>query len=189
MSQATKRYAVALASIAFLTLAWIGYRLYDLYMQPIVKKTTVVRFPSNGDQQTMLDTLMLADAVYDTAVLKKALKRLDFGYRAGQFEIQEGMSSKALVDMLRLGKQKEARVVLTNGRLPGDIAKKAARFVELDSASIYKALLDSIWLDSVGLSPQTVMAIAIPNTYNVYWNSTAEEIRDRLYAECQRVWK
>ncbi len=189
MSTATKRYAIGLAVVAFLTMAWIGYRLYDLYMAPLVEQTSVVRLPTQGTQRHLIDSITAAKAVSDTAKLLRALERLDFSYRPGQFELREGMSAKQLVDMLQAGPQKEARVVLTHGRLLGDVARKAVRFVETDSAELHRAWLDSVWLDSIGLAPHSAISVAIPNTYNVYWNSSGEELRDRLYKECLRFWE
>ena len=188
-SKALRAYAIVFAVVAVGTIAWIGWRAYSLYMTPIAERTAVVRFPTGGTRADLVDTLVRAEVVTDTATLRKAMDKLDLSYRAGQFEIREGMSAKELVDHLKAGEQKAAKVVLTNGRLLSDVAKKATRFVETDSAALHAALLDSAWMDSLGYAPETVLNVAIPNTYNVYWNASGEELRDRLYAEAQRFWQ
>lgn len=188
MTKGTKIFAAVFAVVAVLTVAWIGYRAYDLYYAPQTTAAGVVRFPSEGSRQHLIDTLYHRELVRDTAKLRDALERLDFSYRSGQFEIEEGWSAKDLVDHLRAGRQKEARVVLTNGRLLGDVAAKATRFVEADSAELHAALSDTNWLAERGLTPATAIATAIPNTYNVYWNASPAELRDRLAAESERFW-
>ena len=189
MTKGTKIFAGIFAVVAIATIAWIGYRSYDLYYAPYTTGGGVVRLPSHGDRQHLIETLHRGALVRDTAKLRRALERLDFSYRSGQFEIEPGWSAKELVDHLRGGRQKEARVVLTNGRLLGDVAAKATRFVEVDSAALHEALTDTAWLAERGLSTQTAIATAIPNTYNVYWNATPTELRDRLALEADRFWE
>ena len=189
MTKGTRRFAVVFAFVAAATLAYIGYRVYELYMEPIVEQTAVVRFPSAGSSRQLMDTLYRAGVVSDTARLREMLRQLDFSYRSGQFELRAGMSAKELVRHLRLGKQKEARVVLTHGRVLGDVAAQATRFVEADSAAFHTAIVDSVWLDSMALAPHTAMSLLVPNTYNVYWNATPEELRDRLAAEARKFWE
>ena len=188
MTRGTKVFAAVFAAVAALTVAWIAYRSYDLYLLPHTVGRGVVRLPSAGSRQHLLDTLYAREVVRDTARLRAALERLDFSYRSGQFEIDSAWTAKELVDHLRAGRQKEARVVLTNGRLLGDVAAKATRFVEADSAALYAALVDSAWLAERGLDSATAIAIAIPNTYNVYWNASPAELRDRLAEESERFW-
>jgi len=189
MTRGTKRFAIAFIFIVLATLAWIGYRSYELYMEPIIEQTAIVRFPSAGTQQQLIDTLYRAGAVSDTAELREVLNRLDFTYRAGQFELEEGMTPREFVRHLRLGKQHESRIVLTHGRQLSDVAGQAVRFVEIDSAALHEALLDSVWLDSMALAPHSAISVLIPNTYNVYWNASPKELRDRLAQESQRFWQ
>ena len=188
MTQGTKRFAIAFIFIAAATLAWIAYQAYGLYMTPVVEQTAVVRFPTGGTPQQLIDTLQAAGAVSDTAQLRAMLNKLDFSYRAGQFEVTAGMTAKELVRHFRLGKQKESRVVLTHGRLLGDVAAQATRFVEIDSAALHEALIDSAWLAERQATEQTAIQYLIPNTYSVYWNTSPSELRDRLALEAEKFW-
>ncbi|MFK8054979.1 MAG: endolytic transglycosylase MltG [Saprospiraceae bacterium] len=188
MTSATRKFAYAFGVIALLTVAWIGSRLYALRMEPLTEKTAVIKLPRTGDMTNVLDSLLQYGIVTDTSKLIAAIDRYGLRYRPGQFEIEENWSAKKLIDHLRAGAQEEARVVLTNARLIGDVAAKATRFIELDSAELHDAVLDSVWLDSVGLTRETAMTIFVPNTYNVYWSASGKEVRDRLYNESKRFW-
>jgi len=188
MASATKKFAYAFGVIALLTVAWIASRVYTMRMAPLTEKSEIIKLPRKGDLTSVFDTLSSLGIVSDTAKFRAALSRYRYSYRPGQFEIKEGWSAKKLIDHLRAGSQKEARVVLTNARLIGDVAAKATRFIQLDSAELHEAVLDSVWLDSVGLNPQTAMTIFVPNTYNVYWADSGEEVRDRMYKESKRFW-
>ncbi len=189
MASGTRKLAYAFGFVSLATVAWIGAHIYSLRVAPLTVKEAVIHLPRNGDQGDILDTLLSVGAVIDTGMLHMAIDRYLIGYRPGQFEIKKGWSAKKLMDQLRAGAQKEARIVLTHGRQLQDVAAKATRFIELDSTEFMTAVLDSTWLDSVGLTRQTAMTMFIPNTYNVYWSASGEEVRDRLYKESKRFWE
>ena len=156
--------------------------------RPIVGEEFLVRLPTGGDTRSVLDSLA-AGGVRDTALVREAISRRSYDYRSGQFKIEGGWSANAIAKHLDVGGQEASRVILTNARLLGDMTAQATRFLEVDSAALRTALLDSLWLDSVGYTAETVMATVVPNTYNVYWNASAEEVRDRLLTEQRKFWQ
>ena len=186
-----KPYSIAAALVVLAAIAvavWLNIAT-RAYRVPVVSTTTTVRVPTAGTLETLLDSLGANPAVIDTAVVRRALGRADYSYRPGQYQLDSAWSATQVAAHLKSGAQKEARIVLTNARLLGDMAGKATRFIEVDSATLLAALLDSVWLDSIGYRPETVMAIAIPNTYNVYWDAPVNAIRDRLVKESERFWE
>ncbi len=188
MSQPLRIFAIVLAAIGIITLAWIGYRSYELYYAPQVIRTEVIQLPTGGNAQQMFDTIAKRQIVEDTAWFRRALDRLGYDYRAGQFKTEEGWSASDLVRHLEDGRQTAAKIILTGGRQIGDVANRATRYLEIDSAALMQAWRDTAWLDSVGLTPETLMSTVIPNTYNVYWNASPVEVRDRLLVESGKFW-
>ncbi len=167
--------------------AWLFYVNQPL-AQPLATRAFTVRLPGGGGLDQVIDSIFASGAISDTALVRQAVAKRDFVYRSGQFKIDSAWSANEIARHLDVGGQEASRIVLTNARQLGDMAAQATRFLEIDSAALVDALLDSVWLDSVGYTPQTVMSIAIPNTYNVYWNATAPEVRDRLLTEQRRFW-
>ena len=156
--------------------------------EPIVERAVTVRLPTGGSVDDVVDSLAATGGIRDTALVREAIVARGSGYRSGQFRLDSAWTAAQIAKHLAVGGQREARVILTNARTLGNMAANATRFVKPDSAALHAALLDADWLDSVGLTPETVMAVAIPNTYNVYWDITAEELRDRLLKEQRRFW-
>jgi UPF0755 protein len=116
-------------------------------------------------------------------------ERLGYKGRAGRFKITPGMSSWSLVRHLRGGQQAPVKVVLVNERLPEDVAAKAARFIEADSLSLVTLMNDPVVLDSLGFTPQTLMSMFIPNTYEFFWNTTPRKFIERMKKEHDDFWK
>ena len=68
------------------------------------------------------------------------------------------------------------------------MAKAIAGQVMIDSASIVNRLSDPVFLDSIGYTPANVYCMIIPNTYEVYWNISADALISRLVRERDRFW-
>lgn len=68
------------------------------------------------------------------------------------------------------------------------LASFVARKIEADSTAIMEAFLSPVFLEENGLNIENVFSICLPNSYQFYWNSTAEEFRDRMLKEYHRFW-
>jgi UPF0755 protein len=47
---------------------------------------------------------------------------------------------------------------------------------------------DSIFLKENGFTDENVLVVFIPNTYEVYWNISAEKFRDKMIKEYRNFW-
>ncbi len=187
----TKKILLPLAAVLLLSgVAGAWFLLGNLPLaKPLADREFLVRLPTGGSVNDLIDSVYASGAVGDTALVRRAIDRRGFVYRSGQYKIDSAASANDIAKVLDVAGQEASRIVLTNARLLGNMAAQATRFIEIDSAALVAAMLDSVWLDSVGYTPQTVMAIVIPNTYNVYWDASAEEVRDRLLSEQRRFWE
>ncbi len=108
--------------------------------------------------------------------------------RPGRFELKSGWNNRQLIQHLRSGKQASVNLVLNNERLIPEVAGKMSSFIESDSVSILNALQAPELTEHLGLTPETLMTIFIPNTYRVYWNTTPEKLIERLVEERDKFW-
>ncbi len=168
--------------------AWFNY-ITRPFRLPVVLATTTIRLPTGGTLSNLYDSLGANMELRDTSVIRRALQRAEYSYRPGQYQLDSAWSAAQIAAHLSTGGQKDARIVLTNARLVSDMTSKATRFIEVDSNALFAALMDPLWLDSIGYTHETIMAIAIPNTYNVYWDAPVKSIRNRLLLESKRFWE
>ena len=49
-------------------------------------------------------------------------------------------------------------------------------------------LNDSVYCDSLGFTPETINALFIPNTYEIYWNISADKFIRRMKREYDAFW-
>ena len=108
--------------------------------------------------------------------------------RTGRYAISPGMNNLELLNNLRRGHQVATRLTFNNIRFKEDLVERLDDQLMLDKDELLSLLNDSAYCDSLGFTTQTVMAMFIPNTYEVYWNIPAEKLMQRMKREYKSFW-
>lgn len=108
--------------------------------------------------------------------------------KSGHYLITPGMSNRALLNKLRAGKQDPVKLVFNNIRTKEDLAGRIGEQIEADSLSLLKELKDADYLKTLGFTPENVISMFIPNTYEVYWNIPARKFIERMNKEYKAFW-
>ncbi|MFI3270035.1 MAG: endolytic transglycosylase MltG [Rikenellaceae bacterium] len=109
--------------------------------------------------------------------------------RSGRYELREGMSVVGLVRMLKLGIQSPVEVTFNNVRLAENLAGRIAQQIEADSVALLNVLHSNELAKGLGLkSSAELVSLFIPNTYEIWWNITPEELIKRMKRESDIFW-
>jgi UPF0755 protein len=108
--------------------------------------------------------------------------------RAGRYLIRNRMSNNELINMLRSGKQVPVQLTFNNIRTLEELAGKISRQIEPDSVSLIKLFRNESIQKTYGFSKYTMACMFIPNTYEFYWNTTAEKFLERMNREYSKFW-
>jgi len=108
--------------------------------------------------------------------------------RPGKYLVKRGMSNNTLINMLRSGKQEPVKLVFNNIRTKMDFAQRISEQIEADSSSIIKLLNDKSYVKKFGLNTENILVTFIPNTYETWWNITADELITRMNKEYDKFW-
>ncbi|MDZ7614586.1 MAG: endolytic transglycosylase MltG [Flavobacteriaceae bacterium] len=68
------------------------------------------------------------------------------------------------------------------------MAGRIAKQIEADSISLVKVINDTNFIQENGFSPETGFSMYIPNSYEFYWNTSAEQFRARMLKEYKNFW-
>lgn len=104
----------------------------------------------------------------------------------GRFLFKKGMSSFKLVSALR--HNMPLSLAFNNQECLEKLVARVSSQIETDSISLMKAIKDPTFLKAHGFNDETVLAMFIPNTYEMKWNTTAEKFRDKMADEFQKFW-
>lgn len=180
--------------VAALIAGIFGYDAYRDIFAPNVPSNLdnpYLYIPTGSGFEELVEQLNKQNLIEDEASFRWTAKQMSFikpEMRAGRFEIQPGWSNRQLLNHLRGGKQATVKVVLNNERLPEDVASKVAKILEVDSASIDQLLRNEEFLNKHDYTPETVMSVFIPNTYDFFWNRNAEDFFKKMLKEHDKFW-
>ncbi len=108
--------------------------------------------------------------------------------RTGRYAVRPGMSNLALLNDLRRGHQVATRVTFNNIRFKEDLAGRISDQLMFGKEDLLRLLNDPAYCDSLGFTPETVDLLFIPNTYEVYWNISADRFIRRMKREYDAFW-
>jgi len=182
------------ASIVIVISGWLALRLEQKIFAPNVelthKKSESFFVPTGATFEDVSGLLRVSGFLKNTESFVWLAKIKDYPERIhpGHYLIKDGMNNNELVNMLRAGLQTPVKLTFNNVRTREELAGKVSRIIEADSLSLQKALGDSTLLARYDFSPITIPAMIIPNTYEIWWNTDAEEFIDRMHREYKQFW-
>ncbi len=107
----------------------------------------------------------------------------------GKYEFFPKNTLHELVNALRKGNgEKEVRITLNNTRTLEDIANKITENVEVSSFDFLMLLNQKETQEKYGFDSETIRTLFIPNTYNVWWDISKEELLNRMAKEYKKFW-
>ena len=106
----------------------------------------------------------------------------------GRYRIRPKMSNNELLNMLRAGLQEPVDVVINMARTPEDLAVRISEQIEATREDLLALMKDEQYLQQYGFDRQTIIGMFIPNTYEFWWNTSADGFFKRMYKEYDRFW-
>ncbi len=178
-------FAVMLSSFGF-----YGYQIFfvpnilvdqqDRYF-PIYDGTTFKELQQRLEEERIVGNLMAFSFV-------ARIKGFDKEIKPGMYLLKEDMSNINAINMLRAGRQIPVRLTFNAARRIEDLATKLTSTIQIDSADIAPLLASSSVSKSYGFDSLNFIGMFIPNTYEVYWTITPEDLLDRMKTEYDRFW-
>jgi UPF0755 protein len=113
-------------------------------------------------------------------------KKYPNNVKPGKFLFKKGMNSNDLINALRLNI--EVKLSFNNQERLEDFAGRIGSEIEADSVSLLKAIKDPSFLKENNFNEENILTMFIPNTYELYWNTTATKFRDKMIKEYRIFW-
>ena len=109
--------------------------------------------------------------------------------KPGHYRFAAEISNRELIRRLLLGEQTPIKLSFTQAiRTREQLAAHMGKKLMLDSAEVIERLNNKEYMAHFGLTPGTAVCLFIPNTYEVYWTMTADQLFARMHKEYQRFW-
>lgn len=168
---------VAAAVMVYFIIAGMKYLLDNRIPNTEAEAELYVRPGTTVSQ--VVDSLCANAAVRRPRSLNRtfAEKKVSEYIKPGHYVVPALSTSAYIARMLNNGWQTPVRLTLSGTlRRKGDIARKISSQMLADSASIRAAFDNEELLEGFGFDTTTVFAMFIPDTYEMYWTASPEEI-------------
>jgi UPF0755 protein len=165
-----------------------AYRIYNRIYSSNVSETAYLFIPSDSEFEDLLPMIEPYLNEMDGFIWVSEKKNYPNKIRSGKFKIVKGMSNDELVNHLRGGKQETVTLTFNNQDTFEKLSGRIAAQIEADSLSLLEALNEETFQNKNGFDFSTALSMYIPNSYDFYWNTSADGFRDRMLEEYNRFW-
>lgn len=166
-------------------------RYYSDNRKPNFSKEYVLYVRPGTDVQEVMDSLQSGAGVLRPKSIERTFRKMDVAaaMKPGRYVVEPSATSIYVARMLVYGWQTPQMMTLSGTiRSKGRIAKKISIQMMVDSASVASALDSAEFLERYGFTPENVFAMILPDTYEMYWTASVEEIFVRLHKEYESFW-
>lgn len=106
--------------------------------------------------------------------------------KPGRFLLKKGMNTFQIVGAMR--RNVPVDLAFNNQERLENLCERLSSQIEPDTTKLLAAFRDTAFLQKNGFSKETVFSMFLPNTYQVYWNISAEKFRDKMLEEYNKFW-
>lgn len=182
---------ISIVSVVVITgLMIYGYMLYrDIFSDntQFSEEQVYVCIPSNSDYEAVKK--IITPYVKDINRFDKVAQKKSYPNRedkAGRFLLTKGMNSNEMVNSLR--QNVPVQLSFNNQERLENFAGRIASQIEPDSLALLNAFTDEKFLKENGFTRENVLSIFVPNSYEFFWNTTADKFRNKMLKEYHKFW-
>jgi len=109
------------------------------------------------------------------------------GIRGGRYAIGNAGAIQTLRN-LRNGRQAPIHLTIQSVRTLGNLAEAVSKKLSFTQEDFMEAVSNPDTCAKYGYTPETIIGMFVPNTYDFYWNTTVSEFLHKMQKECGRFW-
>lgn len=182
-----------LIAIVLIGLVVTGFIAYTIYQTMFVSNTAFnnevahIYIPTNATYKEVREELepLLKDIDKFDALAER--KKYTTNIKAGKYAIKKGMNNNDIINSIR-SNNIPVKLSFNNQESLERLAGRVSTQIEADSLELITVMSSPEFLKSNGFSSKTALGMYIPNSYQFFWNTSAEQFRERMLKEYNRFW-
>ena len=186
-----KKFIIALVLVIIVLLGFTAVNYYFKYFGPnVTDKQEYLYIHTGATYDEVLKTIQQQDMVKDTASFNWAAVNMNYVKRVkpGRYRLHPGMGNRKFINMLASGTQEPVQLEFHGLRQKEQFAGFVSKKIEPDSISIIRLLDSASYVAQYGFTTDNVYTMFMPNSYQLYWNTSADKFFKRIYANYEKFW-
>lgn len=171
--------------------AIVGWKGYQAFLGASVTDAQPYFYVHTNDRyEDVLHRLRTDKIVKDADQFNMVAKAMNYPEKInpGKYKLTPGMSNRTLVGNLRGGYQEPVKLRFSNIRLKENLAGVLGANFQADSAQFSALLNNEAVAEQYGFTKDNFYTMFIPNTYELYWNTSPDKVIERLSEEYKKFW-
>jgi UPF0755 protein len=181
---------VAVAGLLFVSFSYYAYQIVFTPNVDTKGDRAYIRIPEGASFEQVMDSIDKKNVIIDKLSFRFMAKLMDYPelVKAGHYELKNNYTNRQLISDLRAGRQSPVKLTFTNVRVKKDLTKKLSQDLSATQSQLDSLLSDPAFVQNLGFDTTTVLTMFIPNTYEIYWNTKAEDLINRMKKEYDTFW-
>ena len=167
-----------------------AYMVYGAFFTPNTKFNNDEAYVYIGSKDNFEEVKKtLSPLLEDMGTFEQAADRKGYStnIKGGKYVLRKGMNNNDLINALRSGNN-PVKVAFNNQETLESLAGRIASQIEADSISLLEVFKDRAFLKEAGFESGHELTPYVPNSYEFFWNTSAEKFRERMVNEYKRFW-
>ncbi|MDD4777992.1 MAG: endolytic transglycosylase MltG [Fermentimonas sp.] len=180
-----------IAGILLLIVISATIYIYNAIFEPFdLPETVYIYIDEEKEYDYVVSQLEEKADLPDERIFHFLADRMNYPNRVktGRYAIKSGMTMPDVIRLLRSGVQEPVNLTFNNIRTLENLAGRLSDQLMVDSLSLINVLNDSAVASGYGFNNQTFGAMFIPNTYQIYWDTSVKNLLDRMKREHDAFW-
>lgn len=186
-----KLLIIILSTIIFLGLIFSGTIYYLFFSNSFnIDKSSYVYIDRNDNIDSVYSKIKFSGNVSNIPGIKYLAKAYDYSsnIKKGRYELKPDDNARLFFRRIYKGYQSPVNLVIPSVRTTDRLIKSVSSQLMMDSLELADFLQDSTLYVKIGFNNETLPALFIPNTYEVYWDISPEMFVNRMVKENKRFW-
>jgi UPF0755 protein len=190
MKSTIKLFVFLLASILLITFTFYGYQICYTPNVLVGKEDRYIYIPKEATFENVQKILYEGEYVRDLMSFSflSRLMNYDKHVKPGRYVLSANMNNIAAIRFLRAGEQEPVRITFNNVRLVSDLSRKITLNTGVSPEQFEAALVAFTVRKDHGFTKDNILSMFIPNTYEVYYTISANDLVERMHQEYKRFW-
>lgn len=182
---------IAVSIVILMVGLFFGFKFYQIYFAPNVTESGKFLYVrTGGSLDDLLKEIESKDLLRDTKSFSEAAERMDLSLslKPGRYKLSTGMNNRSLVNKIKAGNQEPVNLKFQNIRRKEDFSGYLSKNLEPDSLTFAQLLDSASFVEQNGFTTENIYTMFIPNTYEMYWNTSALDFFNKMKKEYDKFW-
>jgi len=179
---------ISLIVILFAIVAAFVARKKIFFTQNSTFSTLII--PKNATYNQVIDSLTENNIIKNVQTFKIAARILKYDKHVmrGRYEIKANTTNYQLIKKLRKGQHFPVKFTFNNVRTMHDFLQKTDQKFLFSTHDLQALLENEDFLFSIGFTKETLPALFIPNTYQIFYDIDADEFVEKFQTFYDSFW-